>query len=79
MIGDRAFSLPVSLRQAGCGGSVGAAGSAIKKNGFALTWGGTNDSSATYVKGAVEEINTQCSTEGELRLAVSNLSVYAQS
>ena len=27
----------------------------------------------------VEEINTHCSTEGELRLAVGNLSVYAQS
>ena len=34
-------------------GGGGAAGSAIRKNGFALTWGGTNGASTTYVKGAV--------------------------
>lgn len=37
----------------GAGGAGGAAGSAIRKNGFALTWGGTNGASTTYVKGAV--------------------------
>ena len=35
------------------GGGGGAAGAAIRKNGFALTWGGTNGASTTYVKGAV--------------------------
>lgn len=35
------------------GAAGGAGGSAIRKNGFALTWGGTNGASTTYVKGAV--------------------------
>lgn len=34
-------------------GGGGAAGNSVRKNGFVLTWGGTNGSSATYVKGTV--------------------------
>jgi len=58
--GGSAISMnyPVTIQNNGSifgggGGGGGGAGSAIRKNGFALTWGGTNGASTTYVKGAV--------------------------